>query len=107
MLTMMNGVNRNALLALFEPEDDNISGGQPGGSSQPRFAIACADPLLTNALSFTDRTGQRLAGMPDACRRIVINRAVQLGVELSRRFSDLAVFDSCLYIPVRHVDEPA
>jgi hypothetical protein len=32
---MMNGVNQNALLALFEPEDDNISG---ASGSQPRIS---------------------------------------------------------------------
>jgi hypothetical protein len=51
------------------------------------FQLLAPIPLLRNALSFTDRTGQRLARIPDACRRIVIHRAVQLGVELSRRLT--------------------
>jgi len=38
---------------------------------------------------------------------VVTNLAVHIRVALPRRFSDLAVFDACLYIRVRHIDETA
>jgi hypothetical protein len=38
---------------------------------------------------------------------IVTNLAAHIRVDLSRRFSELAVFDARLYIRVRHIDEPA
>jgi hypothetical protein len=37
---------------------------------------------------------------------IVTNLAVQIRFGLSRRFSELAVFDARLYIRVRRIDEP-
>ena len=40
-------------------------------------------------------------------RHIVINLALHIRVDLSRRFSELAVFDAHLYIRVRRIDEPA
>jgi len=38
---------------------------------------------------------------------IVTNLAVHIRVDLSRRFSELAIFDARLYIRVRRIDEPA
>ena len=38
---------------------------------------------------------------------IISNLAVRIRLGLSRRFSELAVFDARLYIRVRRIDEPA
>ena len=40
-------------------------------------------------------------------RDIVTNLTVHIRVDLSRRFSELAVFDARLYIRVRLIDQPA
>jgi len=45
--------------------------------------------------------------MSEAAEKNVTNLAVHIGVDLSMRHSELAVFDPRLYIRVRHFDEPA
>ena len=39
-------------------------------------------------------------------RDVVTNLTIHIRVDLSRRFSELAVFDARLYIRVRRIDEP-
>ena len=72
--------------------------GRPGGvgyrvGPPAQFSIPMTLPMSPNVY--------------DPQNGIVINLAAHIRVDLSRRFSELAVFDARLYIRVRHIDEPA
>jgi hypothetical protein len=64
-------------------------------------------PLRAGSRLLEDELGEPSPAKPDAGRLPVTNLAVHIRVRISRRFSELAVFDARLYIRVRCIDEPA